>query len=923
MARVCDDMTSDQEEARGLLSNEHKPTSTKLRVGKLREGNIKYAGHHQKWSSYIGLALTVSGFVCLFGLPAFSQAFNWLVFGEKERIVSGREVSMCTPNMFGFKTNAGSPAFPNLINFNLDDLKAGRKPDVWCGVLAGKVFEYWPGVVVAVFFQATSSTGSTVRSCFNGVVGTFLACFNIFVLTQFYSQGARSPNYEEWICWVDVVVITMGYLYLNTLFESITRMGLLFHLSMMMNFMNPSKGVQLGTWSVGIPGIILHWDDEVILNIATAMIGSIISIIPTLMGKKRLNISHAEEDANTIVQALDTIWDDSIVYFGGSKTTGKKNQIAKKFDLLQGGVSRIQSDLDNAWWETFGVGRRAHVRDLYKFFSSTAKELNDELHCMLTSITAMKFSDRHVKFAADLKTTLQELEEKAVGLLALCVSCCSDGVVTLEEQEEIEKGVERITKLQHSLLEELDGAAHTEELLSSELGSATTFVYAVSASVRRVTEFAHLLPRAVKKESFCSSMTDVFTHKVLSIFDPKVVFDGEHMLVATANFVPIMITFVMGYYLDDSVFTPFNASMAVNLALLFKFERVATFHLNLQRLLGVTLGLVLPKLVMAFVQMWSCEDIMRTVTQASMVFVYFFIFAYGTYTSPQWSFVFCIIGGSGGSLMEPCRDENFSIEYSAGYRSIAMVTIAVFIRMISDSIILQKKPREFATSEMRTLLRALEEALAAFLRGDLAAATQSTAAAKTSLASCESMAPKADPNLKIVKGRKADFKIDLFKGSLESIRGLVSDFELLLLASCDWVPLHGVELATAVSVDEMSRLDGILNDTPSFKLMAKSLTTRLQTAGQALMIILEHDKETRIEDEIVKRLEDEEILELPGGDKVYQELRRKVYFETAVSDNKQQLTNDKRARLSVIVSAMQSAARHCGEVDALCLAECL
>merc|ERR1719463_499188 len=111
--------------------------------------------------------------------------------------------------------------------------------------------------------------------------------------------------------------------------------------------------------------------------------------------------------------------------------------------------------------------------------------------------------------------------------------------------------------------------------------------------------------------------------------------------------------------------------------------------------------------------------------------------------------------------------------------------------MITDAIILQKVPRDFATEEMRVLLKELRHAFVGFMQGNLVEAENCTRKAKASLETCEGMAPKADPKLKIVTGWRTTFKHDLYKAALVQLRGVVSDMEMMLLASTDWVPLEG------------------------------------------------------------------------------------------------------------------------------------
>jgi hypothetical protein len=252
--------------------------------------------------------------------------------------------------------------------------------------------------------------------------------------------------------------------------------------------------------------------------------------------------------------------------------------------------------------------------------------------------------------------------------------------------------------------------------------------------------------------------------------------------------------------------------------------------------------------------------------------------------------------------------------------------------MIVEALILQKSPQDFATAEMRILLENVQTASDALFRGNLDTARNHVDIAKASLASCVDYASKANPINNVVLGPRTQFKFDMYNRAIAAIRGILADFEMVLLASNDWVPLQRVQCEISglvgtgrVRVDELSSLHEILGKTRSFKSMEQSLTRRMENTFKAVLVILEHSSEERIEDECVQQVEGEGVATVDGADMLYKELSRSDSLEATPkrSLDDQQLTSNKHARLSAVVSAFQSAARHCGELAVLCLEECV
>merc|ERR1719443_576123 len=170
----------------------------------------------------------------------------------------------------------------------------------------------------------------------------------------------------------------------------------------------------------------------------------------------------------------------------------------------------------------------------------------------------------------------------------------------------------------------------------------------------------------------------------------------------------ITLCFVMGYYLDAAVYSRYSPTMPSTVSLLVSHARGGTFQKNLHRLLGVTLGKVLPILVMAIVGGFSCSDPMRPYIHSFCILSFFFVFNYIYYSSLQWDYMACLVSGFGCyGLMQTCHvGLRRMVVYTNQYTEIGQVTTAIVVQLLAESILTKRGPRDLAVKNVKGLGKA-------------------------------------------------------------------------------------------------------------------------------------------------------------------------------------------------------------------------
>merc|ERR1740121_350637 len=342
---------------------------------------------------------------------------------------------------------------------------------------------------------------------------------------------------------------------------------------------------------------------------------------------------------------------------------------------------------------------------------------------------------------------------------------------------------------------------------------------------------------------------------------------------------------------NASVFQQYSATMPGVLTLLVTYDYGATFFKNIQRLMGVTLGLTLPLLVMSVLSLFPCDSHFRFFFHVIALFTFNFMFTFMYYSSEQWSTIgVCIVGFGCYPMFHQCdasQTEGSLINYSAQYKYIAQVIIAILLKMFVANLMAPAESRDVALNLLDKLCTSVTEAYKAFILGDVTGEQGLKAKrdeVKKYILDCEAIYPKCEPGLQIVPGTRTPFKFELYGKALQNLRLVLSDLDMLVLAMTGHEEVHMQEVKISASdkledeqnvktMEEQEKaLHKIIEEQPAWKKMSTDLLDTVEAVFDMLKTVLAHDTEEPLNAAAVEKLKQmDRLVELEGVEDFYSE----------------------------------------------------
>ncbi|CAE8589628.1 unnamed protein product [Polarella glacialis] len=950
----------------------------------------------RKWTFFIQSPST--GGVCYFlRSTASASGFtsDWRnYFGGLCQVELARPFE-CDAAMFGRMRNiAPWNQVPDIVAWDETMAAWGTDPrsDLWCGLLPETYMDSWPNVVQMVIFSVFRGTGTTMMLSWQGVSGTSFACLNMLVMMYIYPHGGSGhvcqenepgqcvqgeivrddPAYSDLFCWLDTFGVLFLFLLSGSQINTI-KFGMSWHIFFMMNFMNPAIGATPGKIPSIIPGLYL--DNPCVETFITSVAGGLLAVLATFVPFPLLNARNAFNELDSQTASIGQIWRESVVYFCGTQRSAKCVQIETRIDTLVTTSSHVQASLEDAWWESAILGRREDTRQLLLTMRENLRDMLDMLYAVKTCILQEDFQGQHQDFCEPLRPIMESMVGEALTLAELCVNSAWDSQVPETLIQALETSVGKVRRLQKELVAAYQQnysrtSRHNDLLDESILVFALSFTARKSADLAGLVTSRHRQQQALEaggigcllraRQVWSALLRKLWT-SFLSTWSPSVLLECDHIKFAVRNYIAITLCFVMGVYFHGYVFDRYSPIMASTLALLISKYKNSAFTNNVQRLLGVTLGKVLPILILAALSHLECNSAARTVAHFFAIWIYIVVFMFMYFTSPQWSLVGCFIAAFGVyPLLVPCsktmgNDDVFKTRYS----EIGQVTLAIVVQMVIDAILLRHTPRDVAVHQTAKLGEALALATKSIFESDLPGVQAAAEEARRRLVMAEGLLVEVDPKLRVMEGLDSPFKLDLYTSVLGIAGHMLTDLNLLIVAVKDWTPNESVrrtdlqemsdqgldlqpsparrlsrQISPGPNLSRLSSLHtlsgkGILDVLcgPSFaESHQKEIMASVDTIVHALLAILAHKTEEPILEPSVIALEHIRMARLEEVNLHLLDSARSAFFDDlnqslSASDEQCELTNNFGARLNVAMRALMSLLQNFSELHQRCLKE--
>lgn len=865
----------------------------KSTVGRQAKGTIKYMDQNKIFMGHLSLALSTATLVVMFGLPLFSSHLRTIVFGDHR----------CDPAAHGLyllKEEDGTE--PTLTK--VKDLSSLEVSDymniVDCGFIPSSYKGYWPNVVQFCFFSILTNTGTTVQLTLQGFFGTFLATLNVWVLYQIFPLGSqmecpggaetcdpiemvyKDPNYIPAVVWAEAILFALFWL-VSKAPKNMVMFLASYHVYFISKFLNPAVSGLTGSLPMGFLG--LYWDSEPTIINMTSLLGGVLAIVGTLIPKPLLNTKALQENALTAVEGMTDAWEKAIDYFIGDTQQAVRFSVASKMDAVKGSFDRTEDSINGAWFEHFDIGHFGVARELFRLFVEAGHGMNKLLAIAKTALVREKFDGNHKEFCSGVGKDMKELNEATTDLFMLCCRCCVDGHLSREEKEELNEKLSVVKGKEKDLARSYRETMKNQPYVSEDLSNENCFVYGFAAYVRTVVELANDLPDlAAKKEtSKCKNFWGGICGMIADMFSCDLLLQADNLKFSIVNFLPILVTFLIAYFADadneNHIFVSHAPLMPGTLALIITASYGSTFKGNIDRLVGLVLGNVIPLLVLAVVFSFSCESWMRTAAQMILVFLYFLTFSYA--------------------------------------------------------------PRDLAVDQLKDLLESVEDAYEEFFEGDFEGMKEKYDQVQKMLASCETYYADTSPQLEFAPGPRLPFKHKFFGDVQAQLKVAISELGVLAIGAGDWTKAQvGEEKSSMRQAQEQEEakhrhpghvpksaippLHGIMSRQSNFSLMQKDILQTTKLVFDTVLALLKQEKEeglAELKDSFKKLSGMSGMLDLEDAPGFYTQVNHHMSGQLESLKPGDSLVDDMQARLTVVVGALKSTTAALGEIGVLCLKE--
>jgi hypothetical protein len=551
-----------------------------------------------------------------------------------------------------------------------------------------RTHRYTSDIALMFIFTIYKTVGQTAENAFNGMCGTFLACFNIWIMFGIFPDGVTetSGSLVWWFGLIEAVtyIVLIVGLHLDT---NLKMFALNWHCYFMMSFLDPTP-VAFST------GFSLRLTGPAVSAFLMSSIGAGMAIICTLLPFPLFALDKARTSATSLCDSISKTWNiaaDAITSTDGG--TKSLDELVYAVGGMHGEAATMSGYITSAWWECLGLGRPQRVRDVLISSSEPLILLYDRL-CGVRNILASSSEPLDQEYLSALKPQIKKLTEAAGNLLASLVAACEDGYLSDEDKEEIAKLRTEVKEGMTEFSTAFRSRMPQGPIDSLVRESALCLMICSYGSI--VTDCGeHML---AKMEGAVITEKPKFADVKSKLVGVKLWDDPIYRNCFIRSCVAILVCFGAGYNGYSAIFPGYNAYPAATVSLLLSSGLTAQISKNMVRFEGVLFGVTLGQIFYAVLAWCSISGYIFTgvfcfTWSACTLFLYF------NSPSAEYSLLGCLISAFGlGGYLKGCSNEVFLT--TSSYGTVVSLVFLICVKLLVDASL----ARNSASAESATAL---------------------------------------------------------------------------------------------------------------------------------------------------------------------------------------------------------------------------
>merc|ERR1719421_2006943 len=348
-----------------------------------------------------------------------------------------------------------------------------------------------PLVICLFVFTVNPLMGVAVANGVAGIIGTFWACFHMWVMNGIFPGGMKegmSPTSATAIFgWVNFLVFT--FIILFTKCGIGTKMfALATDIGFMLAFLDPKSTLTFSeNFTIQSDGVAVN---TLLATCIACLLAPLCNLIPYPFTSAFINMK-----GNAVKASKDTarLFEAVIAFYNEKEYSVVIESELKHSKDLRAELDGMGAAVNSAWFERFDVGVAGTIRALMESHLGLMNNLYDRLRALMVAVSTEDFGDSHNKIMDKIRTSSFAVADSVKKLLVAATEAATDGDISSAEKDTLAGLVADAKKAVKQLAVDFDGARRAFKPLSKDSFGESFFVLTISAYARLVIEYAEVL----------------------------------------------------------------------------------------------------------------------------------------------------------------------------------------------------------------------------------------------------------------------------------------------------------------------------------------------------------------------------------------------------------------------------------------------
>merc|ERR1719388_360582 len=349
-----------------------------------------------------------------------------------------------------------------------------------------------PLVICLFVFTINPLLGTAVQNACCGIMGTFVACFHMWVMNGIFPGGMKegmSPTSATAIFgWANFLIFTFLVLWCKCgigtkMFALATDIGF------MLAFLDPKSTMPFSeNFSISSQGTAVN---TMLATILGCLAAPLMNLIPYPLAFGYNNMKDA-----AVKSSKDTakLFESIIAYYCGSEASVVVESEVKHAVDLRAELDGLGGAIGASFWEGFHIGTRGTVCALMDSHVGLLNNIYDRLRAILIIARSEDFGSSHTAIMSKIRNASMQVALATTKLLNAVTVAATDGDISDAEKADLQKLVSEAKAAVKTLAKDFDAARKAGgKAISADLLGENYFVLTVSAYARLVIDYTEMM----------------------------------------------------------------------------------------------------------------------------------------------------------------------------------------------------------------------------------------------------------------------------------------------------------------------------------------------------------------------------------------------------------------------------------------------